>query len=479
MLSPLELENKRILTSKRKYDRFEMDEYLDMVFENYKTLYAAYEEQKKQIKTLTDGIQYYRSIESTMQKALVLAEKTSKETKDAAMLKAESIEKEALGKADRIIGEAENEYNRIREKCIALVQQFNNYKAQLQIAAKEQLRLITSATFDVDTPDSFDQAPYESSMTPEQLSAMAEQQIAFPDQEYQNQGYDIGAEPVTPIDSIIQSDNTYQTEPDENEKSSVYSFSGDTQPLPDISSMVSPGAEPAYPQGDEPGIPIENNVIPDDQSPIVSGTINLSADEPETDVSSDFEMYSEPYPAEEQPVSSGVQEQPVVQLEPAASEPPVVQLEPAESEPPMIRLEPEPAKQPELRLEPDAAGQGVPDKTMVLPDVTGIERTARRAVRQAMNEEDALSLMNAETINLGDSIKEVRTREESLQVPDKQEELPTIQLEPGPQAPQPTVQRAPQGLDSILQNMSIGKKKKANGVTDEDPFEFLGSVDDF
>ncbi len=181
MLSPLELENKRILTSKRKYDRFEMDEYLDMIFENYKALYAEYEDQKKQIKTLTDGIQYYRSIESTMQKALILAEKTSKETKDAAMLKAESIEKDALGKADRIINEAENEYTRIREKCLALVQQFNNYKAQLQIAANEQLKLITSATFDVDTPDSLEQTPYESSMTAEQLSAMADAQYQSQD----------------------------------------------------------------------------------------------------------------------------------------------------------------------------------------------------------------------------------------------------------------------------------------------------------
>ena len=122
MLSPLELENKRIITSKRKYDRYEMDEYLDMLFENYKALYNEYEEQKKQIKTLTDGIQYYRSIESTMQKALVLAEKTSKETKDAALLKAESIEKDAQGRAAQILSAAENEYNRIdRVDCGCLM----------------------------------------------------------------------------------------------------------------------------------------------------------------------------------------------------------------------------------------------------------------------------------------------------------------------------------------------------------------------
>ena len=131
MLSPLELENKRILTNKRRYDRFEMDEYLDMVFENYKELFNEYEDQKKQIKTLSEGIQYYRSIESTMQKALLLAEKTSKETKDAAILKAEAIEKDANNKAAQIVGTAEQEYTRIREKCIELVTQFNNYKLNI------------------------------------------------------------------------------------------------------------------------------------------------------------------------------------------------------------------------------------------------------------------------------------------------------------------------------------------------------------
>ena len=453
MLSPLELENKRILTSKRKYDRFEMDEYLDMIFENYKALYAEYEDQKKQIKTLTDGIQYYRSIESTMQKALILAEKTSKETKDAAMLKAESIEKDALGKADRIINEAENEYNRIREKCLALVQQFNNYKAQLQIAAKEQLKLITSATFDVDTPDSLEQTPYESSMTAEQLSAMADAG-QYTDQgtdQGSYQGMDQGAD-----QGLYQGmdQGIYQGS---DPSSSVYTFSGDTQPLPDISSMVSTGSEPVYPQ-DEPGIPVpQQPAMTEEQAPVIPEQSVAPASDPE-DITSQFEMYTEetaPEPAFEQattPVAQNVGQAQTFTAEPA--------------------LEPVPTPKPE-RLEP------VPDKTMVLPDVTGIERTARRAVRQAMTEEEALSLMNAETINLGDSIKEVRTHEESLQVPEKNTNT-TEQLVLEPAPPEHVMSHnTPQGLDSILQNMSIGKKKKNNGVTDEDPFEFLGSVDDF
>jgi cell division initiation protein len=153
MLSPEELENKRVASKRKKYDKIQMDEYLDLVLSNYKELYADNQELQKNLKKLSDGIQYYRSIESTMQKALVLAEKTSKETKDAAILKAEAIEKDANKKAENIITEAEQEYDRIREKCIALVQQFNQYKTQLKQVATTQLELVTSESFDVNSPN--------------------------------------------------------------------------------------------------------------------------------------------------------------------------------------------------------------------------------------------------------------------------------------------------------------------------------------
>ena len=89
MLSMMDLKNKKIEVKKRRfYDKEEVDEYLEFIFENYQELYKENQELTKNVKTLSDGIQYYRSIETTMQKALVLAEKTAKETKDAAHLKA-------------------------------------------------------------------------------------------------------------------------------------------------------------------------------------------------------------------------------------------------------------------------------------------------------------------------------------------------------------------------------------------------------
>ena len=170
MLSLIELQRKKVEAKRKKYDKDEMDSYLELVYENYrelldqvKKLEAEKAELNQKVKKLSDGVQYYRSIETTLQKALILAEKTSKETKDAALLKAESIEKDANKRADEILRNAEGEYNKIKGKCVHLVQQFNQYKTRLIEAASAQLELVEGDEFDIEAPDEYGQAPKASS----------------------------------------------------------------------------------------------------------------------------------------------------------------------------------------------------------------------------------------------------------------------------------------------------------------------------
>lgn len=164
MLSLIELKNKKVEAKRKKYDSDEMDAYLELVYENYNELLEANKklesekfELNKNVKKLSDGVQYYRSIETTLQKALILAEKTSKETKDAAVLKAEAIEKEAHQKANAIIQDASTQYKEIQAKCVELCDKFENYKAQLKKATEEQINLLASDTFNVTPPSDFNE----------------------------------------------------------------------------------------------------------------------------------------------------------------------------------------------------------------------------------------------------------------------------------------------------------------------------------
>ena len=104
MLSPLDLKNKMMEPKKRKYyDKDETDDYLELVMEQYKQLYDENLELQKNVKSLNDGVQYYRSIENTMQKALVLAEKTAKETKDAAQLRQRQLKRMQILKLIKLL----------------------------------------------------------------------------------------------------------------------------------------------------------------------------------------------------------------------------------------------------------------------------------------------------------------------------------------------------------------------------------------
>lgn len=383
MLSPLDLQNKKVVTKKRKYDKIEMDEYLDLVFENYKELYNQNLELQKQIKTLSDGVQYYRSIESTMQKALVLAEKTSKETKDAAVLKAEAIEKDANSKASKIISEANQEYESIKEKCLYLVQQFNQYKLQLKQVATAQLELITSDSFDVYSPE---------------LDAIRNAKYSLPDSDEQENT----AAFTDSIQTDVEFSNTTEVELPKNVVAESDFIEETITPAPEAPLSAKSPVE-------------DNNIIIDDLAPAID-VETLTAH--------------------------------------AADEDMLVPIEP------------------ELSGE-DSKKQM--DKTVVLPDIKD------KLDKGSKPNMDDMSILTADTIDLGNSIQEAKvlTPTDADMLTPLDASLQDIKPQE-PEMLEPIIENEKEAptLDSLLQNMNLGKKKKKKGQ-EEDPFEFLGSVDDF
>ena len=106
-------------------------------------------ELKDKIAVLTKGIEYYKSIEKTMNKALILAEKTSEDIKIGAQKEAKRIEKEAATKASIMLADAKNELENLHQQTVALIQQYEKYKAQFKHLAKAQIELIESDAFNI------------------------------------------------------------------------------------------------------------------------------------------------------------------------------------------------------------------------------------------------------------------------------------------------------------------------------------------
>ncbi len=154
MLSPVDIQNKEFKKSKiGGYHIEEVNDFLDEVLKSYQEVINENYALKDKINVLNESIQYYRSMESTIQNVLVLADKTAQDTKSAAYEKAEQIKKEAEQRSEKMTHLAEERVSRIveqgRQEAFELGQkvedikrQYLSYKAQFKQLLQSQMELL-------------------------------------------------------------------------------------------------------------------------------------------------------------------------------------------------------------------------------------------------------------------------------------------------------------------------------------------------
>ena len=147
MITPIEIQNKTFNSGGLGYDKRDVDQFMKELLAGYESLYRENVEMKDKIASLTDALQQYKYIEKTLQKALVLAEKTAEDTKQLAQKEAKRIEKEAQLKYQIVLGDAKNELNKIHKQTMKLMQQYEMYRAQFKNLAQAQIELIESESF--------------------------------------------------------------------------------------------------------------------------------------------------------------------------------------------------------------------------------------------------------------------------------------------------------------------------------------------
>ncbi|QHQ62260.1 DivIVA domain-containing protein [Anaerocolumna sedimenticola] len=148
MITPIELQSKTFKNG-IGYDKKDVDNFLNELQSGYETLYKEKMELGDKVNTLNEGLNYYKTIEKTLQKALVLAEQTAEDTKETARKQAKAIIEEAKGKAQLILSDASNEFNKIQQQTIQLIRQYEAYKAQFKHLAASQCELLESESFQI------------------------------------------------------------------------------------------------------------------------------------------------------------------------------------------------------------------------------------------------------------------------------------------------------------------------------------------
>lgn len=148
ILTPLDIESKTFSFG-IGYSAHEVKNFVREVLVNYEKLYKENIELKDKISLLNEGIQYYKTIEQTLQNTLILAEKTAEETKALARKRAEQIEKEGELKAQNLLSDSRQEMMRINQKREELIRQYDASKIQLKQFLKIQLEMVEKNEFEL------------------------------------------------------------------------------------------------------------------------------------------------------------------------------------------------------------------------------------------------------------------------------------------------------------------------------------------
>lgn len=174
MLTPIEIQRKAF-KSGFGYEKKDVDIFMKELSADYEELYKQNVELNDKVNVLSEGIQYYKSIEKTLQKALVLAQRTADETKEAATKQSLAIEKEARAKAELILADANHELDLLHAKTVNLIHQYDLYKAQFKQLAAAQMEMLSSDSFQIQVAnlDAFigktDNAPTVAEPEPEEF----------------------------------------------------------------------------------------------------------------------------------------------------------------------------------------------------------------------------------------------------------------------------------------------------------------------
>lgn len=151
MLTPVEIQNKLFKSGGLGYDKKDVDVFMREISDSYEALYREKIELEDKLSSTNEALNHYRNIEKTMQKALILAERTAEQEKAAALENAKRIENDAATKAQIILSDARRELDNINRQIINLKQIFENYKINIKSLANAQIELLDSESFNLVT----------------------------------------------------------------------------------------------------------------------------------------------------------------------------------------------------------------------------------------------------------------------------------------------------------------------------------------
>lgn len=142
MLMPLEVEEKKFTKQMRGYNKEEVDAFVAEVAKDYEKLYKESLAAKEKIATLSDAVKQYKTMEDTLQQAIIVAQNAGEEVKKNAYAKAENIIKNAQNRASEIVSDAGKEVTKVNYEYEEMRRNVEIFRTRIISLLTSQLSIV-------------------------------------------------------------------------------------------------------------------------------------------------------------------------------------------------------------------------------------------------------------------------------------------------------------------------------------------------
>ena len=143
-LSPLDIHNKEFSRGFRGYAEDEVNEFLDQIIKDYEILLREKRELEEKVKTMTEQMKHYNTLEDTLSKSIVVVEEAAEEVRRNSQKESKLIVKEAEKNADRIVNEALAKARRVTIEIDELKKQSKVFRNRFKMLVEAQLDLLNT-----------------------------------------------------------------------------------------------------------------------------------------------------------------------------------------------------------------------------------------------------------------------------------------------------------------------------------------------
>lgn len=141
-LTPLEIKKQHFKTRVKGYDPTEVETFLEMVADEYESVLNERNRLNDEVNRLKTQLKDYQQVEKTLQDTLMNAQETVSQSRENSKREAQIIVREAELKSERVIDDAREKLDKMKNDYTILKAQKESFAKRLKHLLESQIELI-------------------------------------------------------------------------------------------------------------------------------------------------------------------------------------------------------------------------------------------------------------------------------------------------------------------------------------------------